>query len=350
MKRLFIPNWNVAQLSSDQPQIQAPDKKVAGEPYWFFRHFDVDVDVDVLDRGPSGAIQWLEKKAKFYVRQPFQAYLRRKSYDIILSHGAQSGLVLELLSSFSRHRPPHLMIDVGCLNGGRVNHTEMPLIRYALRKGPHIVTHATRQLDFYRQHYPLLADRAQFIPFGVDCDYFTPQPYVSSRKMLAFGYAKRDYETLCRAFPTGQGWQLHIVGDTTVSERYSCQDIVFHRSQPLDVLMSLISESEVVVLPLPELPYSYGQMSLLQSMALSRPVVCSLTTSTIDYVKDASCVTCVAPGDVESMHDALCRMMHLSDDERAALGEASRKWVEQRYNESLMAHQIEQFIHRIIQS
>lgn len=348
MKILFIPNWNVAQLAVDQPQVQAPDKKVAGEPYWFFRHFDVDVEVDVLDRGPSGVIQWLEKKAKFYVRQPLQAHLRRKSYDLIISHGAQSGLVYELLSSFSRHRPPHLMIDVGCLNGGRVNGTETPLIRYAMRKAPYIITHNTRQLDFYSQYYPTLAQHAQFVPFGVDCDYFTPQPYVASRKMLAFGYAKRDFETLCRAFPTGQGWQLHIVGDTTLSERYACHDITFHRAQPLEVLMSLISGSEAVVLPLPELPYSYGQMSLLQSMAMSRPVVCSLTTSTIDYISDASCVTTVTPGDVDDMRNALSRIIRLSDNERSSLGQASREWVEQQFNEPLMAHQIEQFIQRII--
>ena len=348
VKILFIPNWNVAQLTEDQPQLQAPDKKVAGEPYWFFRHFRGEVEVDVLDRGPSGAFQWLEKKAKFYVRQPFHAFFRRKSYDLIFSHGAQSGLVYELLSSFSHHCPPHAMIDVGCLNGGRVNRTETPLIRYALRKGPHIITHNTLQLDFYRQHYPVLARNAQFIPFGVDCDYFTPQPYVASRKMLAFGYAKRDFETLCRAFPTGRGWQLNIVGDTTLSKQYACQDIVFHTAEPLHRLMSLINSCEVVVLPLPELPYSYGQMSLLQSMAMARPVICSLTTSTIDYVSDAPCVQCVTPGDVSAMHNALNQMMQLSKDERAALGQASRQWVEQRFNESVMAQQIEQFIYQII--
>ena len=53
MRILFIPNWNVARLASDDATVQAPDKHVEGEPYWFFTHFTSDVQVDVLDIGLS---------------------------------------------------------------------------------------------------------------------------------------------------------------------------------------------------------------------------------------------------------------------------------------------------------
>lgn len=37
MKILFIPNWRVKHLEEDDAHIQAPDKYVAGKPYWFFK-------------------------------------------------------------------------------------------------------------------------------------------------------------------------------------------------------------------------------------------------------------------------------------------------------------------------
>lgn len=350
MSILFIPNWNVRMLKDDDSCVQAPDKVVEGKPYWFFRHFDKVPDVTVLDRGPDSWFRSLEQKAKFYVRQPWQAVRQCANYDLVISHGAQSGLVFELLSSWTRHRCPHLMIDVGCLNGGRINRTETPLIRYALRQAPHIVTHNSHQLDFYRQYYPKLAEKARFIPFGVDIDYFAPQPHSDSRTMVAFGHRKRDYETLCQAFPRGEGWTLQVIGNRSLQLRYGCDDIQFYDAMPLNVLMEHIAQSEAVVVPLPELPYSYGQMTLLQSMAMARPVICTLTTGTMDYVGQADCVETVRPSDVTAMRDALRRMMQRSNDERRGLGIQCRHWVEANFSEARMAHQLEQYIDQILQS
>lgn len=350
MRVLFIPNWNVARLSTDDTDIQAPDKVVEGQPYWFFRHFDEVPIVDVLDRGQNGWVQKAEEKAKFYVRQPLEAWRRRNGYDLVISHGAQSGLVYELACSYTKQRPPHLMIDVGCLNGGRINRTETPLIRYALRRGPHIITHNTSQLSFYKEHYPALAERASFIPFGVDLDYFQAQPPVSSRRIVSFGHRKRDNLTLCQAFPKGMGWKLIVIGDTSLAPQYACDEIEFHEALPLSQLMSQITQSEAVAIALPELPYSYGQMSLLQSMAMARPVICTLTTSTTDYVANAPCVDTVPPADVAAMRKALCEMMTRSNEERAARGTACRQWVEEHFGEEMMAHRIECLIHEIMQS
>ena len=347
LKILFIPNWNVHRLIDDDPGIQAPDKVVQGQPYWFFRHFAEQPLVDIIDRGTATWFRKLEEGAKFYVRQPLKAWHRMDDYDLVISHGAQSGLVFELANSLSRHRTPHLMIDVGCLNGGRINHTETPLIRYALRQCPTLVTHSSRQLDFYRQHYPALADKARFIPFGVDIDHFTPQPMAPTRTVVAFGHRKRDHATLCEAFPQGMGWQLQIIGDTALARQYASSDIQFFDAMPLAQLVQHIAHSELVVVALPELPYSYGQMTLLQSMALGRPVVCTLTTSTIDYVSHARCVATVPPADVDAMRAALLQMIGLSHQQRVAQGAACRQWVERHYSEQLMAQQFESLIQQV---
>jgi len=85
-------------------------------------------------------------------------------------------------------------------------------------------------------------------------------------------------------------------------------------------------------------------------MAMARPVICTLTTGTMDYVGQADCVETVRPSDVAAMRDALRRMMQRSNDERRGLGMQCRHWVEANFSEARMAHQLEQYIDQILQS
>lgn len=62
MKILFIPNWNVKHLLEDDPAIQAPDKYVKGKPYWFFRYFPKDTEVDIIDIGKNRGFRRLRRK------------------------------------------------------------------------------------------------------------------------------------------------------------------------------------------------------------------------------------------------------------------------------------------------
>lgn len=97
MRILFLPNWSVHQLNIDNVRWQAPDKDVKGQPYWFFRYFPSDTLVDVLDVRPHNILAKIEHKIKFYIYQGFLAYSKMNNYDIVISHGAQSGVMLALL-------------------------------------------------------------------------------------------------------------------------------------------------------------------------------------------------------------------------------------------------------------
>lgn len=343
MKILFLPNWNVKRYDSDPANIQAPDKLVTGEPYRFFRHFPKDTQVDVLDIGTDDFIRKIEHKIKFYIKQPLQAFRRRDQYDLVISHGAQSGLVYELLTSFCRHKPPHLMFDIGGLNGARINHTETPIIRFALRKAPHIIVHSSRQLSLYEDHYPCLARHAHFIPFGTDFNYFNDATRITPpirKSIVAVGYAKRDYDTLCKAFTATSrtDYELHIIGDTTLQNTYrDDKRIHFHKFMPLAELMHFTLESAFVVVPLPEYLYSYGQMSFLQSMAMEKAAIVTLTTSSRDYVADAPGVLSPEPYNTAQMRQALEQYMSTPLAQLQQIGRSNACYVRQHFNEQQMA-------------
>lgn len=348
MKILFIPNWNVKMLPADDASVQAPDKYVKGEPYWFFRYFPKDTLVDVIGIGRDNLLRKIERKLKFYIAQPIKAFKVRNDYDLVVSHGAQSGLMYELLTTFVKRKPGHVMFDVGGLNGARINHVETPLIRFAMRKSPAVIVHSSRQLGLYRNHYPNLVERSVFIPFGVDFDYFyKAQTADVKKRVVAFGYAKRDFATLCKAFDSSPDseYTLHIVGDVSMAEEFAHNHkIVFHEKKPISELMEFLSESAIVAIPLPEYQYSYGQMSFLQSMAMQKPMIVTDTTSSHDYISGAPGVLAPKPYDVDDMRNCLAEMMSKSDDELLRMGKANAEYVRTYFNEAQMGKAVYDFV------
>ena len=350
LKILFLPNWRVARLEKDDDLLQAPDKFVEGMPYWFFKHFKVQPTVDVIDIGQENWWRRMEHKIKFYIWQPLKAFVHRNRYDVVISHGAQSGLFYELLASLCGKKPLHVMFDIGGLNGARINKIETPLIKFAMRKSPVIIVHSSRQLDFYKQYYPKLYEMAYFVPFGTDFEYFsdtTGNHATQQHLLLSVGYAKRDYKTLCEAWRCANvgNYRLQIVGDTSLAEQYKdCSSIEFLSKIPIAQLMSLTRRCAAVVVPLPEYKYSYGQMTILQSMAMSKPMIVTSTTSTIDYTSKAPGVLSVEHGNVASMKQAIEKMCLMSDEQLKEMGEKNQDYVKSHFNERLMAQKIEEII------
>lgn len=341
MRILFIPNWSIRKLEKDDSRIQAPDKQVQGVPYWFFQYFPDYSEIDIIDTGSNNLIRKIEKKIKFYLIQPVKAFLLRNNYDFVISHGAQSGLVYELLASFVSKKPLHLLIDVGGLNGARSNSFEVFLIRFALRKRPVIIIHSSRQISLYNQLYPFLVDKVYFIPFGVDYNYFKQFGTNSliGNYVLSFGYAKRDYPVLLEGWKlTGTQLPLKIIGVS--GARYPLiqnSNITFINSCPFHKLMQQISCCRFVIIPLPEFNYSYGQMSFLQSMALGKVVIVTETTSSKDYIANAPGVFSVTVNSVQSIATCITHVASLSNEELQSLGKANQEYIERNFNENKMA-------------
>lgn len=351
MKILFLPNWPVVKSNADSPDLQRPDKYVYGEKYWFFRYFPEDTTVDVIDVQPDSCLYKFERKIKFYIWQAIRAFKVQRRYDVIISHGAQSGLVLSLLRTLVfRKRPPHIIFDIGGMNGGRDNRLERAMLRLALSSKPYIICHSRIIIENYQRLFPNLLPRTAFIPFGVDAEEFRPDPSVPEKnRILSFGYAKRDYPTLIEAFKSirGSTARLKIIGMNTLPEAEGRDDIEVVPKVPIHVLRREIQSSLFVVIPLPVYKYSYGQMSLLQSMSLGKAVIVTETPGTIDYCGQLQeGLLTVRPYDVADMKDKL--EMLLSDAElRKELAGKARMCVQKHFSEERMGRAVSAYIKRL---
>lgn len=350
MKILFLPNWHVHHLDLDNMSIQAPDKYVKGEKYWFFKYFPEDTEVDIIDIRKSNILHKIEVKIKFYIWQAILAFLKSNKYDAVISHGAQSGLLYALLSSFRKKNPLHVIIDIGGLNGARESRFQVALISYALRKKPEIIIHSSKQISLYHKMYNWLSYKVNFIPFGIDFEYFIKnidnKPEYSNY-LLSFGGAKRDYDTLIESWKDiHSDFILKIIGKELDINEVSM--INSKGKVSLDELMNNIKSAYAVIVPLPIFNYSYGQMTFLQSMAMGKVVIVTETISSVDYLADAPGAILVKPYSRKDLTNAINLIIKLGPTKIKEMGIENQLYVKYNFHEKIMGQQIYNLINQKI--
>lgn len=361
---LMLVNWKVTCAERTPEGIQPPDYVVPGVPYWFFRYMSPDFAVDVVDISAPGWIEKLEKKARFYIWQTLRVLPRLNQYDLVVSHGMQSGIALALWRRiFGRGRYCHIVFDIGAFNSGRRSGRALRLMQFASRSLDGVIYHTEIQREYYEACHPWLLNKSQFIPFGTDADFFravkpeqeelagderkenaawrkTAQPYI-----LSFGKIKRDWATLLKAYDESrQELPLKIVGNAELRSENPYVEIL--PAVPLSKLLDLIRGAAFCVVPLEAMPYSYGQMTLLQQMAMGKAVIAADVPSLSAY-HEGDGVLWYQP---ENAGKLAGKINDLAEKPAycAALGEKAAELIRTTYNEENMAGEIQKFLLKVL--
>jgi glycosyltransferase involved in cell wall biosynthesis len=305
--------------------------------------------VDVLDCFAPLGFDALEKRwLKFHVVQALRASRRLHRYDVVLSHGWQSGFMLALVRALlGKVRPPHVVIDVGCITGGRTNLILVKVCRAALRSVAALVYHAKAHKEFYDSYFPELADRAHYVPLGVNTADFRPLYLPEDDYFVCPGYAKRDWDLLLEAY-RGLRTRLKLVLLGAAGKvRADLPGVVVLPKSDLESMKACIARSRFVVLPLPLIPYSAGQQTLLQAMPMGKAVVVSDIPALRDYVRDGATALICRAGDATDLRDKLALLLQ-RPALRKRLGAAARREVEERFSEEEMAQRICAILERVV--
>lgn len=352
MKILMLVNWKVKFTDSVPEGKQPPDYVIQMQKYWFFRHFKEAVQVDVVDISSFPALEHLEKnRLRFYIWQTARIIPQLKNYEIVLSHGMQSGIVLCLLRRLlGKGKYKHIVFDIGAFNSARECGRALKVMQFASKSLDGVIYHTSGQKSYYEHCHPWLLNKCRFIPFGTDCDFFPGnmneisendgKPYI-----LCIGYNKRDWNTLLKAFKEVKvDIGLRMIGNPEITS----DDTRVEALPPMTVtdLKRQIAGSIFGVVPLESFNYSFGQMTLLQQMAMGKAVIAADVPSLRDYVVDGSTALCYPAGNVTVLAQKI--QVLLSDSSyRDKIGKQGKKAVEQKFNERIMAEQIEEFIKEV---
>ena len=354
MKILMLVNWTVEYCETVPEDKQPPDYYIEGQPYWFFRYFPPDYDVDVVDIRSFDIWENLEKNTfRFYIWQTLKVVLQLNKYDIILSHGMQSGIVLCMLRRlFGKGNYKHIVFDIGAFNSARKSGMSLKLMQFASKSLDGVIYHTKSQLSYYQICHPWIIDKSKFITFGTDVDFFNfenvteleDNPYI-----VCIGYHKRDWKTLIGAFRClSTSVHLRMIGNDKLGLEIPFHDERIEILPPVTIteLKKQIEGALFCVLPLQSFNYSYGQMTLLQQMALGKAVIAADVPSIRDYAVN-DCLILYQPEDINDLKDKMKDL--LSNSEKVnEIGKNATVSVKELFNEQKMAEEIYEFIREVV--
>ncbi|MGB3547094.1 MAG: glycosyltransferase [Saprospiraceae bacterium] len=234
------------------------------------------------------------------------------------------------------------------LHGGWVNRRLVPLLyRLSLGGSRAVVCYNRADLDYFHER-GVPRDRLHLIPgSGVDTDYFSPLPYpaagANELRLLYIGrllYDKglRELAAALRLLKKeGHAIECTLLGQlappnpaavpATELEQWIAEGLVIHRP-PADDIRPFLARTHALVLP----SYREGiPRAALEAMAAARPLIMSDAPGCGELVEESKNGFTARVRDAESLAEAIRKFSRLDQKKRTALGEASRRMVEQGY-------------------
>lgn len=345
MKILMLVNWKIEYCDEKPSNKQAPDYYVKGEPYWFYRYFREVPEVDVMD---ISSFSWLEKfeknKMRFYIWQTLRVLPRLNQYDLFVSHGMQSGVVLSFWRKLFKTKAKHVVFDIGTFNSAAESGFALKLMQFASKSLDGVIYHTSWQKEYYEKYFPWIMDKSYFVKFGVDFDYFGV-PTVdckdnTDKYIVCVGSSRSDWKTAVEAYKKLKtDVKLRFIGghDEKYDNVYGIEQFAY---MPITELITQIQHAECCLLPLEYVKYSFGQMRFLQQQALGKCVVASRIPSLIDYASDYETAIFYNPKDSTDCAKKLQEVLN-NEGLRNEIGKNARNSVADNFNEMLMGRNVE---------
>lgn len=351
MKILMLVNWKIEYCEEKPADKQPPDYKVEGEDYWFYRYFKNKPEVDVLD---ISSFPWLENfernKLHFYIWQAIRAITKLNQYDLIVSHGMPSAIVICLWRRFFKTKAKHVVFDIGSFASASESGFSLKLMQYASKSLDGLIHHMSTQKVYYGKFFPWVVDKSRFIKFGADFDFFGNERKINpiARKyIVCAGKNKCDWDTVVNAYKECKiDLDLHLIGGK--EKRFENIDGVEQIPYlPISDFIEQVQGAEFCVLPLEPVPFSFGQMRLLQQMALKKCVIVSNAPSILDYVENNQTAIVYESSNYEELKKQMSFICY-NQKKREAIERAAYEFVKQDCNEKNMALKIEDFFETLL--
>lgn len=276
----------------------------------------------------------------------------------VLSMSERTAIPLALLLLALRRQTAHVLIGHKLSTGRK---TGLLKALFAGGAFSDVICLARSQGDYARSVLGMDAERVHVIPYQVDHNFFCANraaqaaaakplslPAIECDYILAVGREQRDYATLARAL-YGLPYKLIILDSspwasqqTRIHEQIA-PNITIVRDLTFTQLRALYAGARLVALPLFDVDYAAGVSTLLEAMAMSKPIVVSRSRGIVDHVVGGETALLVPPGKVEPLRAAIERIV---DEPTLArrLGANARRTVEETMSLERYAERVAQIV------
>jgi glycosyltransferase involved in cell wall biosynthesis len=255
--------------------------------------------------------------------------------DVVFSTVDTVGIPLALLGRLGRVKPPVVYAAIGLperlaqLRGLAARR----LFVDAFRRLHAVVAYGWGEVEELRAWLGPGAPRVEFVPFGVDTEYFRPvaDPALEDDVVSVGADPRRDFALLlelARRLPD-RSFRIVASADNAHGLDVRPANVRLEVDVPFERVRECLVRARVVALPVRENSYSGATTTLLQAMACAKPVVVSRTSAIARgyHLEDGVNCRLVPTGDLEALEQAV--VSALDDGSLAAgLGLRARETVE----------------------
>lgn len=291
------------------------------------------LDYAAVDRETDSLVRMVRKFAGYNAALALMGFQRRKDYDAVFTNAENVALPLALLFKSVAQRPRHVTI------AHRLSAKKKRLFYQWLKVHEQMDTiflYASTQVEFARKELGISRARIRLINFHVDHRFYRSQGTTRVREdqICAAGLEWRDYPTLIDAVTDETDLTVKLAAASPWSRGVNetdARELPAHidaRRYDYHALRDLYAESTLVVVPLYDNDFQAGITTILEAMAMGKPVVVTRTGGQRDVIDDGHTGVYVAPGGVAEWKHTI-RRLRKDPVLRARLGQRARRWVEE---------------------
>ena len=271
--------------------------------------------------------------------------------DVVYSTVDTVGIPLALLGRLGRVKPPVVYAAIGLPERlGQLRGPAAPRLFVEVFRRLHtIVAYGWGEVEELRAWVGSDGPRVEFVAFGVDTEYFRPEPSVQPEDdVVAVGAdPRRDFQLvaeLARRLPE-RSFRIVASADNARALGTLPANVHLEVDVPFARVRAYLLRARVVALPVLDNTYSGATTTLLQAMACGKPVVVTRTAAIARGYDLDDGVNCrlVPPGDVAALEHAVAGLL----DDRglaAGLGLRGRETVERNLTWAGYANEIRRLL------
>jgi glycosyltransferase involved in cell wall biosynthesis len=288
-------------------------------------------------------IRDIENRLKIDIIEAFRTAKKFSEFSLYLSASEKSAIPLSFFMSALREDAPHILIG---------HHlSSIPKTRlYRYWKFREHVTHvicvSQAQADFAVTNMDFPDSNVDFLYDKVDHQFFRPDHNQDGDYILAIGQEQRDYQTLVNAID-GTGMQLVIVASSPWSqfnlEITERPNVTLVSKIPYTELRDLYNGAGIILVPLFENNYGAGLNTMLEAMAMGKPLIITKTMGIDNYIQHAETGLYSSPGNCDELRDHISKLWG-DKKERDRLGSNARDVIMEQMNIDIYVEKIVEIV------
>jgi glycosyltransferase involved in cell wall biosynthesis len=218
---------------------------------------------------------------------PLLALIRRKRFDVVLSWQMRIGICYGILKRIVHFQKPpvHIIQDfhIDLTQTRWLYRIQIELMKMAIPGIDYFLCTSTEEEKIYSQMFGIPRSQIVFLPLMAPRSHFEEPDHPKKDYIFSYGKSDRDFDTLVRAV-TPLSIKTYILSQKYKPTVPVPENVCILRGYVSGKdMIQWIASSRMVVLLLKDYRVSAGQLSMLEVMALARPLIITENMATKEY-------------------------------------------------------------------